>query len=58
MAIQIDLEEFCTKCEGCGEYWCYEKEQMLECDCVDGLRPSEQGEQLLALVKKYLGGKL
>ena len=54
MDINIELEERCEKCYGEGKYYFDKNDEMVDCDCLDGMRLTEFGEEIIKLVKKYI----
>ncbi len=56
MEIGFTLEEDCGYCHGAGGYWDYNEDKIVECDCVDGVRLTAAGREIIDLVDKYTLG--
>ncbi len=53
MNIDLRLEEDCKKCYGGLEYWDYDLDETVQCDCIDGVRLTETGQEIIELMIKY-----
>ena len=51
--MDIQLEVHCTKCYGNGRYYEEATDETVDCDCLNGTRPSELGQAIIDLVVKY-----